>query len=76
MNNGPKRTSSVQSERAVLVGVLLETPVNPDHPLDEIGGLAETAGAQVVAELTQRRDRKRKTPGLRLGVFIEIGWDH
>ena len=72
MNNGPKRTSSVQSERAVLVGVLLETPVNPDHPLDEIGGLAETAGAQVVAELTQRRDRPDQTTYLGKGKVDEL----
>ena len=29
-----------QGERAVLVGVLLDAPVDPDHPLDELAGLA------------------------------------
>ncbi|NDC64613.1 MAG: GTPase HflX, partial [Planctomycetia bacterium] len=55
------RTNSVQSERAVLVGVLLEAPVNPEHPLEELGGLVATAGARVVAELTQRRERPDQT---------------
>ncbi|WP_010044346.1 GTPase HflX [Gemmata obscuriglobus] len=48
---------SVASERAVLVSVALpERPwPNEADPCDEIRGLAETAGATAVAELTQRR---------------------
>ncbi|MDY3559986.1 GTPase HflX [Gemmata sp. JC673] len=48
---------SVASERAVLVSVALpERPwPNEADPCDEIRGLAETAGATSVAELTQRR---------------------
>ncbi|MFM8891525.1 MAG: GTPase HflX, partial [Planctomycetia bacterium] len=56
-----RRTNSVQSERAVLVGVLLDAPVDPESPLDELAGLAETAGARVAARLTQRRDRPDQT---------------
>ncbi|MBY0460019.1 MAG: GTPase HflX [Gemmataceae bacterium] len=48
---------SVASERAVLVSVALpERPwPNEADPCDEIRGLAESAGATVVGELTQRR---------------------
>ncbi|MFM8805164.1 MAG: GTPase HflX [Planctomycetia bacterium] len=62
----------MQSERAVLVGVLLDPPVDPERPLDELGGLAETAGAQVVAELTQRRDRPDQTTYLGSGKVTEL----
>ena len=50
-----KRAESVASERAVLVGVLLADQDHPAEPLEELEGLAEAAGAQVVGELTQRR---------------------
>jgi len=54
-----KRTElSVRQERAVLVGVVLP---NEDHggegPLDELERLAETAGALVVARVTQQHRR-------------------
>lgn len=49
------RTGGVLSERAVLVGVLLADRESPDPPLEELRGLAEAAGAQVVGQLTQRR---------------------
>ncbi|ADV60633.1 GTP-binding protein HflX [Isosphaera pallida ATCC 43644] len=43
-------------ERAILVGVLLpDGQYNPDDPLDEIRGLAETAGLVVLAGLLQNR---------------------
>jgi GTP-binding protein HflX len=49
--NGNKRR-----ERCILVGVLLpQGAYNPDDPLDEIRGLAETAGLQVLATLLQKR---------------------
>ncbi len=50
-----KRAESVAAERAVLVGVLLADQDHPSAPLEELGGLAEAAGAQVVGQLTQRR---------------------
>jgi GTP-binding protein HflX len=62
----------VQSERAVLVGVFLEPPVDPEHPLDELGGLAATAGAHVAAELTQRRERPDQTTYLGKGKVEEL----
>ena len=50
------RTTSVVSESAVLVGVML--PGNADHfdELDELDGLAVAAGTEVVGKLTQRRE--------------------
>ena len=66
------RSTSVQSEKAVLVGVLLRPPVDPEHPLDELAGLASTAGAHVVAELTQRRERPDQTTYLGKGKVAEL----
>jgi GTP-binding protein HflX len=47
---------TVRREKAVLVSVAL--PARPwlgDDPLDELRGLAQTAGANIVGELTQKR---------------------
>jgi GTP-binding protein HflX len=66
------RSTSVQSEKAVLVGVLLRPPVDPEHPLDELAGLASTAGAHVVAELTQRRETPDQTTYLGKGKVAEL----
>jgi GTP-binding protein HflX len=45
-----------KQERAVLVGVLLPNgDYNPEDPLDEVEGLAETAGLTVVGKLLQKR---------------------
>ncbi len=66
------RSKSVQSERAVLVGVLLQTPVDAADPLDEIRGLAESAGAAVAGELTQRRDAPDQTTYLGKGKVKEL----
>ncbi len=66
------RTSSVQSERAVLVGVLLNAPRPADLPLEELAGLASTAGAQVVGEVTQRRERPDQKTYLGKGKVQEL----
>ena len=42
------RNQGVQSESAVLVGVFLSDQPNDDEALEELAGLAETAGAEVV----------------------------
>ncbi len=45
-------------ERAILVGVLLpHSDTTPDDPLDELRGLAKTAGLQVVGNLLQKRQQ-------------------
>lgn len=63
----PTRTKlSVKQERAVLVGVILPgSTADPRDPLGELGSLAKTAGAKVVASVTQ--NRKRIDPGKYIG---------
>lgn len=56
----------MDSESAILVGVQLSNSSAPDGSLhtdilDELAGLVETAGASVVARLTQKRDAPDKT---------------
>ncbi len=51
----PHRTESVVSEAAVLIGVLLPDRPEEDDPLEELSGLAKTAGVRQVGRLTQRR---------------------
>ncbi len=62
-----------EPERAILVGVFLEPPVDPEHPLDELAGLAATAGARVMAEIIQRRERPDQTTYLGKGKLEELG---
>ncbi len=50
------RAGSVASESAILVGVLLPDRKTDGLPLEELEGLAATAGVQVVGRLTQRRE--------------------
>jgi GTP-binding protein HflX len=45
-------------ERAILVGVILpHSDATPDDPLDELRGLAKTAGVQVLGSMLQKRHR-------------------
>lgn len=58
----------VASERAVLAAVLLpESSMDESDPFGELRSLAETAGAQVVGEMLQRRQRPEA------GTFIGSG---
>lgn len=52
------RKQSVDSESAILVGVLLDEPhqSHSDEPLEELAGLVESAGAAIVGRMTQRRE--------------------
>lgn len=50
------RAESVTGEAAVLVGVLLPDRKSQEPPLEELEGLAETAGVRIVGRLIQRRD--------------------
>jgi GTP-binding protein HflX len=63
----PRDELTVRSEKAVLVGVSLPgRPFLDEHnPLGELRGLAGTAGAQIVGELTQRREAVN--PGTYIG---------
>ena len=49
---------SGRQERAILVGVILpHRDVTPDDPLDELRGLAKTAGLVVVGSMLQKRQQ-------------------
>ncbi len=73
------RTESVVSEAAVLVGVFLaerdRSLSHLDHelvPLEELEGLAEAAGTQVVGKLTQRREAPDAATYLGKGKVEEL----
>lgn len=58
---------SVRLERAILVAVALpDKPFPPGDPLEELRGLAETAGARVVDAVTQKRQDIQ--PGTYIGA--------
>lgn len=64
--NDTREELTVHLEKAILVSVAL--PLRPwlgDDPLDELRGLATTAGAKVVGELLQKRDQV--VPGTYIG---------
>lgn len=66
------RKQGVQSESAVLVGVELpDSPIARDN-LDELAGLVETAGAEVVGRLTQRRQVPDQTTFLGKGKVEQL----
>jgi GTP-binding protein HflX len=55
----PRRSElTVRRERAILVGVILpKSTADPREPLGELASLAKTAGAKVVGNILQRRQR-------------------
>lgn len=67
-----KRTEGVAHESAVLVGVLLANSPKQGDPLEELEGLATTAGARVVGKLVQRRETPDKTTYLGSGKVEEL----
>lgn len=68
-----ERSNSVAAERGVLVRVLLpDSPTADGNPLAELEGLAETAGVQVLAGLTQRREVPDRTTCLGRGKVEEL----
>jgi GTPase len=70
--NDIRRTESVASESAVLVGVYLSDRSPDLVPLDELEGLAEAAGTHVVGKLTQRRESPDATTYLGKGKVQEL----
>lgn len=63
----------VASEAAILVGVLLPERKPDESPLEELAGLAETAGVRVVGQLTQRREAPDAATYLGHGKVEELG---
>ncbi len=66
------RNEGVQSESAVLVGVELPDQQAGRDNLDELAGLVETAGAEVVGRLTQRRAAPDVTTFLGKGKLEQL----
>jgi len=66
------RKQSVASETAVIVSVVLPECEYLSDPLDELEGLAETAGTRVVGRLTQRRQKPDSGTYLGRGKLEEL----
>ncbi len=66
------RKQGVQSESAILVGVELPNSQAARDNLDELAGLVETAGAEVVGRLTQRRATPDQTTYLGKGKVEQL----
>jgi GTP-binding protein HflX len=66
------RIKGVAREKAVLVGVLLDGQEQHGDMLEELEGLAETAGAHIVGRLTQRRERPDVSTYLGKGKVEEL----
>lgn len=67
-----QRSTGVEAELTVLVGVYLSPPADPTDPLAELAGLATTAGANVVAELIQRRHEPDQRTYIGRGKLAEL----
>ncbi|MCG8587332.1 MAG: GTPase HflX, partial [Pirellulales bacterium] len=66
------RTQSVAYESGVLVGVTLPEHDFREDPLDELAGLAEGAGVEVVGRLSQRREKPDAATYLGSGKVEEL----
>ncbi len=73
MSQQQREQLRVVSEKAVLVGVHLPRQyVDPADPFSELRALTETAGASVVGELVQRRQKPRGRTYLGKGKVEEL----
>ena len=70
--NENNRAEGLARESAVLVGVVLPDHSLNEEPLKELTGLAQTAGAIIVGELTQRREMPDRTTYLGKGKVEEL----
>jgi GTP-binding protein HflX len=66
------RLDGVASEAAILVGVLLPDRRSEIEPLEELEGLARTAGVRVVGQLVQRREAPDAATYLGKGKVDEL----
>jgi GTP-binding protein HflX len=67
-----ERASGVAREKAILVRVVLNSDTLSEQPLAELAGLADTAGAKIVGEMTQRRETPDVTTYLGRGKVAEL----
>ena len=58
-------------ERSILARLILPGTIVEDDPLEELHGLASTAGTQVVDELTQKRGTPDYSTYMRKGKVEE-----
>lgn len=66
------RVDTVASEAAFLVGVMLKDRSSSGSPLEELEGLAETAGTEVVGQMIQRREKPDQATYLGSGKVDEL----
>ncbi len=66
------RADSRPNEAAVLVGVLLPDRTSEIEPLEELKGLAQTAGCRLVGQITQRREAPDAATYLGRGKVDEL----
>jgi GTPase len=66
------RATGAAGELCVLARMIPQRDALPEHPLEELSGLAETAGATVVAGVIQRRDHPDQTTYLGKGKIAEL----
>ena len=67
-----ERGQAIESEKAVLVRILMPDQPYEDDPLAELDGLATTAGAEVVSGMLQRRDQPDPATYLGKGKVTEL----
>ena len=73
LNQPLRDTLKVQAKRAVLVGMLPPgSALSKEHALDELAGLAETAGCEIVGHLVQHRDTPDPATYLGKGKIEEL----
>lgn len=68
----PERVQSVASEAAVLVRVISRAQSFSENPLEELEGLATTAGTTVASGLTQRRETPDRATYIGKGKLEEL----
>jgi GTP-binding protein HflX len=71
------RTTGISSESAILVGVQLsndrtQNGIHASDPLDELAGLVQTAGAEIVGRITQKRPSPDPATYIGTGKVEEI----
>jgi GTPase len=66
------RSESLASERSVLARLILQNDYESEDPFDELRGLAETAGTEIVGTVIQRREHPDQTTYLGKGKVQEL----
>ena len=73
VETGTRNGTAGRAERALLVGVVFpDGPRTYEEPLDELGRLADTAGAEVVGRNLQRRSRPDASTYIGRGKAEEV----